>query len=215
MKVALIHAMISSIKPIESAFIEVAPDIERLHFMDTGLLPLIEEDGELTPRIIRRFSHLVNIAADTEIDAIQLSCSAFNNVTSILQPLYSAKMFRSDEAMLDKALEYNRIGLIATANETPSTLKSYLYSQNKDVHVQVTVNRKALEHLQEGRINEHDKMIEDMIREIEKEVDVIVLAQYSMAHVVRNIDTSVPVLTGPLLAAKRCYEYLLTISDSN
>ncbi|MFB5284066.1 hypothetical protein [Peribacillus sp. Hz7] len=114
MKIALISATKASLAPIERAFYEEAPDIELIHLLDTELLSMMEKEGALTSNIILRFSSLLNIAVSSEIDAIQLTCSAFNNITSILQPLYNVKLFRSDEAMLDQALAYERIGLIST-----------------------------------------------------------------------------------------------------
>ncbi|MEX6702142.1 hypothetical protein ABS315_21480 [Peribacillus frigoritolerans] len=77
MKIALIHATTTALKPIEIAFQTVAPNIELLHFMDTSLLSLMEKSGKLTPEIIRRFSALVNIAYDSDVSCIQLTCSAF------------------------------------------------------------------------------------------------------------------------------------------
>ena len=110
MKIALISATIASLQPIEKAFNEEAPNVKLVHLVDTELLSMIEEQGTLTPDIISRFSQLLNLAVSSKIDAIQLTCSAFNNVTSILQPQYPVKLFRSDEAMLDEALSYEQIG---------------------------------------------------------------------------------------------------------
>lgn len=207
MKVALVHAMIESVQPIEEAFNEVAPDAEIIHLLDTGLLNRLEEHGELTPAIIRRFTRLLDSAIDSDVDMIQLTCSAFNNLSSVLQPLYDAKIFRSDEAMLDRALAYNRIGLISTVQATPLALQGYLYEKSPNIHVESLVNKKALHLLKRGNTEEHDRLISEMILEIEKSVDVIVLSQYSMSHVASQIDATVPILTGPILTAKRCLDY--------
>lgn len=207
MKVALVHAMIESVQPIEEAFNKVAPNAEIVHLLDTGLLNRLEEHGELTPAIIRRFIRLLDSAIDSNVDMIQLTCSAFNNLSSVLQPLYDAKIFRSDEAMLDEALAYNRIGLISTVQATPLALQDYLYKKSPNIHVESLVNKKALLLLKRGNKEEHDRLISDLIREIENSVDVIVLSQYSMSHVASQIDTSVPILTGPILTAKRCLDY--------
>ena len=94
LKIALIHATTTALKPIEIAFQTVAPNIELLHFMDTSLLSLMEKSGKLAPpEIIRRFSALVNLACDSDVSCIQLTCSAFNDITAILQPLYSVNYF--------------------------------------------------------------------------------------------------------------------------
>lgn len=208
MKVALIHATTTALKPIERAFQKDAPEIELLHFMDTNLLSMIEARGTLTPEIIRRFALLVNLAADSNIDCIQLTCSAFNNITSILQPLYPMKLFRSDEAMLDEALTYKRIGLISTVKETPAALMSYLRQKNPDCIIESLVDPGIIHLLFQGKKDEHDLRVRNMIQKMDGKVDIIVLSQYSMEHVAGQIQTSVPILTAPQATVKRCISYL-------
>ena len=48
----------------------------------------------------------------------------------------------------------------------------------------------------------------EMINQMKSKVDVIVLSRYSMAHVKDQVTCSVPILTAPNAAAKRCYMYL-------
>ena len=208
MKIALISATIASLHPIEKAFYEEAPNIELVHVMDTELLSMIEETGTLTPDIIRRFSLLLNLAVSSKIDAIQLTCSAFNNVTRILQPLYPVKLFRSDEAMLDEALSYEQIGLVSTVRETPIALISYLKEKKPNVKVQSVVDPGVIHLLNQGNKKEHDERVVEMINQMDGKVDVIVLSQYSMAHVADQVTCSVPLLTAPNAAAKRCFTYL-------
>lgn len=40
-------------------------------------------------------------------------------------------------------------------------------------------------------------------------VDVIVLSQYSMAHVANQVTPSTPILVAPEATAKRCFQYIL------
>lgn len=214
MKIALIHATTTALNPIERAFREEAPDVDLFHFMDTNLLAMMEKSGSLTPEIIRRFSLLVNLAVQSDVDCIQLTCSAFNNVTTILQPLYPVKLFRSDEAMLDEALTYKRIGLISTVKETPIALLSYLREKNPDILVESLVDPGTIHLLSQGRKEEHDERIREMIYQIDGKVDVIVLSQYSMEHVAIQVNPSVPILTAPRTAAKRCLAYLQGLPSS-
>lgn len=207
-KVALIHATTTALKPIERAFQKADPEIELFHFMDTNLLSMLEKSGSITPEIIRRFSTLVNLAAETEANCIQLTCSAFNNITSILQPMHSVKLFRSDEAMLDEALAYERIGLISTVKETPLALKSYLREKKPDSIIESLVDPGIIHLLFKGRIDEHDERVRNMIYQMDGQVDVIVLSQYSMEHVTGQVQTSVPILTAPQATVNRCISYL-------
>ncbi|MFZ5944921.1 MAG: aspartate/glutamate racemase family protein [Bacillota bacterium] len=208
MKVGVIHATTTAVEPIEKAFREVFPQAKLLHFMDTGLLPMIQEAKGLSPEIINRFTLLVNLASQSKVDCIQLTCSAFNNVTEILQPLYSKKLFRSDEAMLDQVLAYNHIGLISTVEETPPALLSYLRQKNPHIKVESLVNTQAIDLLFKGKIAEHDQLVSEMMSQLEGTVEAIVLSQYSMAHMTEKLNCSIPVLTGPKASAERIRDYL-------
>ncbi|MCM3179273.1 aspartate/glutamate racemase family protein [Cytobacillus horneckiae] len=209
MKVALVHATTTALNPIEDAFRKIAPEIDLLHFMDTHLLSMLEESGSLTPEIARRFSKLISLAAESRPDCIQLTCSAFNPLTSILQPLCRVKMFRSDEAMLDKALQYERIGLISTVKETPDALIDYLQARQPNCSIESIVDPGIIHLLFQGKQKEHDERVRTMIAEMDGKVDVIVLSQYSLAHVANQVETSVPLLIAPEATAKRCFEYIL------
>lgn len=207
MKVGFIHATTTAVEPINQAFREIFPEAERFHFMDTGLLTMLEKEGRLTPEIMRRFAKLVNLAAETEVAIIQLTCSAFNDITSILQPLHREKLFRSDEAMLDEALKYDRIGLVSTVRETPIALSNYLRLKKPDVHIQSVVEPGLIKYLFAGKQELHDQKVRDMVYALEDKVDVIVLSQYSMEHVANQLDISLPVLTAPRASAKRCLSF--------
>lgn len=208
MKIGLIHANPASLKPTEKAIKEVGAEATFIHFLDSGLLPLLQKEKELTPTVVRRFIKLTNQAADYDVDCIQLTCSAFNDLTKILQPLYDATLFRSDEAMLDLALSFNKIGLLSTVNETPPVLQRYLEKRNPVIQIRTLVNTEAMESLQAGDQETHDLLVQQMIKEIELNVDVIVLSQYSMAHVAKQVDVKVPILTGPGESVKRCLNHV-------
>lgn len=213
MQAAVIHATTMAIKPIEKAFQDTFSGIKLLHLVDTGLVPMIKEQGKLTPAIIRRFARLLESAEESGVDCIQLTCSAFNNVTAILQPLCTAKLFRSDEGMLDQALEYERIGLISTMKETPPALISYLEEKRPGIQVKSLVNDQAFQLMLRGETAEHDRLVIDMISSM-VDVDVIVLAQYSLAHLEKAVAVQVPVLTGPKAAADRCVAYLKGLTQT-
>ncbi len=213
MRVGIIHATTMAVKPIEDAFRDIAPDVKQLHFMDTGLVPMIQAHGELTPAIIRRFLQLVSMAEASNVDCIQLTCSAFNNVTETLQPMCSAKLFRSDEAMLDEALNYERIGLVSTMPETPSALISYLNDKRTNVNVNSVVNSDAFKLVLAGKWSEHDALVKKEIEKLDGRVDVIVLSQYSLSHLVDLVDISTPILSGPEASVKRCLHYLQNKTD--
>lgn len=208
MKVALISATNNSIQPIETAFEQYAPEIEYLHLLDSDLLNLMERDGCLTNEMVDRFIDLCRLAMKSNADVIQLTCSAFNDVVNLLRPIFQVPILRSDQAMLDQALQFNRIGLVSTVKETPIALTNYLMEKNPDVKILSKVDAGAIHLLSKGQREEHDSRVLTMIEDIHDKVDVIVLSQYSMEHVARQIGYEIPILT----AAKETVLHLKSLS---
>ncbi|RST73140.1 hypothetical protein D4T97_014280 [Siminovitchia acidinfaciens] len=195
MKVALVSATKNSIQPIESAFDQYAQDIDYIHLLDSELLNLMERDGYLTNEMVDRFIDLCRLALKSNADVIQLTCSAFNDVVDLLRPIFQVPILRSDQAMLDKALHFYRIGLVSTVKETPIALTNYLKRKNPRVKIFSEVDDGAIHLLSKGKREEHDSRVLTMIEDIHDKVDVIVLSQYSMEHVARQIDIEIPILT--------------------
>ncbi|WP_144463362.1 aspartate/glutamate racemase family protein [Siminovitchia fortis] len=195
MKAALISATKNSIQPIEQAFEKYAPEIEYVHLLDSDLLNMMERDGLLTKEMIDRFIDLCRLAVKSKVDVIQLTCSAFNDAVDVLRPVFQVPIFRSDQAMLDKALKYKKVGLISTVKETPIALSNYLKRQSPDIEILSKVDDGAIHLLSKGKLAEHDSRVLTMINEINDQVDVIVLSQYSMEHIASQINLELPILT--------------------
>lgn len=194
MKIALLSATVNSLKPIENAFLKHAPEIEYIHLLDSDLLPMLEKSGSVTIEIINRFVDLVRLAEKSNVDLIQLTCSAFNDIVPSLQVISKATILRSDEAVLNKALKYDKIGLISTVKETPIALINYLQSKRKDIEIVSEVEDGAIHLLSANKKDEHDRKVINLIKRIENQVDVIVLSQYSIEHVQDLYSSSVPIL---------------------
>lgn len=208
MKVALISATKNSIEPIEKAFEIYAPDIEYIHILDSDLLIMLEKSGFLTDELVDRFRDLCMLAVKSKVDVIQLTCSAFNDAVDVLRPIFHVPILRSDQAMLDKALKYNKIGLVSTVKETPIALSNYLKRRKPNIEIFSKVDDRAFQLLSQGKLKEHDYRVLTMVEGIQEKVDVIVLSQYSMEHVANQIVSRLPILT----AAKETVLHLKSLS---
>lgn len=194
MKVALISATKNSIDPIEKAFNKYAPEIEYVHLLDSDLLNMMEEAGCLTQEMMDRFIDLCRLAVKSRADVIQLTCSAFNDVVDVLRPIFQIPILRSDQAMLDKALQYKKIGLVSTVKETPIALSNYIKKKNPEAEIISEVNDGIIHLLSHGK-REHDTKVLAMVDNIHTKVDVLVLSQYSMEHIAEQIVYDMPILT--------------------
>ena len=71
----------------------------------------------------------------------------------------------------------------------------YLREKKPDCIIDSLVEPGIIHLLFQGRKDEHDERVRNMIQEMDGHVDVIVLSQYSMDHIALQVQTSVPILT--------------------
>lgn len=204
LKIALISATKLSLQPIENAISEKDNAIKFFHLLDSSLITMLKEDGALTERIFQRFKTLCDISLENGANYIQLTCSAFNDITESLKPLYNVPIYRSDEGMVEKAIQYKKIGIVSTFAETPEVLKNYLLKRSPTAEVFIKVNTDLMKAFESGDKERHDLGVIEMIEALQEEVDVIVLAQYSIAHVKKMKAFYKPIITAPDASIELC-----------
>lgn len=178
--------------------------------LDTSLITMLNEDGYLSDRIINRFKAYVAISMENGADCIQLTCSAFNDVTSILEDNLSVPVFRSDEGMINEALRYKKVGIVSTFQKTPVVLSNFLKKKSPEIEIEIKVNTCLMEELEKGNKDLHDKGVLEMIRSF-KDVEVVILAQYSIAHIAEMEQFDVPIITAPKASLNHCIAKLMEV----
>jgi Asp/Glu/hydantoin racemase len=109
-----------------------------------------------------------------------------------------------------------RIGLLCTATSTvePSSalLHAHAAAQGRDVTIKTVLRPEAYQALMAGDRARHDEILLEAASGISNEVDVLVLAQASLAHLRDRLaaELKCPVLASPSLLmaeiARRCAE---------
>lgn len=202
-KIGLIHATLNAVQPMVDAFRRHEPSVTVLNFLDEGLLAAVNESGGVTPAILRRFVRLLSTAADSGVDGILLSCSVFSPSVPVISPLFAVPVVSVDAAMLETAVDMGRrIGVVATVGASGPTTAGQLAeiagARKQQIHVEVMVSAEAFCRLQAGDANGHDELVRQKVAELSPRVDVVVLAQISMARAAKKMqDIPVPVLTSP------------------
>lgn len=215
-RIVLIHAVPVSIPPIRHAFTEAWPEAEISNLLDDGLTGALSREGGLTPRIVQRICDLASYAARTGADGILFSCSAFTPAMDVAKRLVTIPVLKPDEAMIAAALETGRrIGVVATMPAAAPTqaeqLQAAATEQGKTIQVTTAVATGALAALNAGDAATHDQLIADAAERLAPDVDVICLAQFSMARAraVAQARVRVPVLTSPAAAVARLKAMLM------
>jgi Asp/Glu/hydantoin racemase len=199
--IGLVHATLAPVEAMAAAVRRSAPRATILHFMDEGLLPLVERDG-ITPAALDAIGHLVKRAEASGAHGVLLTCSVYSPAVPQLQTRVRVPVLSADEAMLRAALAQGRcIGVVATvATAGPITAKllgEYAAETGQEVLTEIAVTTEAFDALKAGDGGRHDALVRKQIERLLPRVDVLVLAQISMARAVDNANFTKPVLTSP------------------
>jgi Asp/Glu/hydantoin racemase len=213
-KLFLLHTVTSLVEVFKGLCDEVMPDVEVVNIIDESLLKDAMAIGRLTPSIYRRVGQIVLMAQDATADLVLLTCSSISPCVDVVSKLVDIPVLKVDEPMVDKAVNLgNKIGVIATVITTlkPTTdlVRSRALIKEKTVSVHSVLCEGALETLLAGNAVEHDKIVTKELMKLMKEVDVVVLAQASMARVAKTIDAkNVPILSSPRLSVERAKQVI-------
>lgn len=212
--VALVHTS-SSLAPVfENLCKEKNLDVNLVHIEDASLIRDMVAAGELTADMSQRVLDHVT-AAEGSADCIMVTCSSLGPAVDAAQSRMSKPLLRVDQPLADQAvLMGNRIGVVATLVTTlvPTTelIQRRAEKAGKKVEVISELCEGTFEALANGDFEKHDATIVAAIERLAKEVDVVVLAQASMARVIGKLNAEeigVPILSSPSLAV----DYLVSV----
>ena len=217
-RLALVHTVVSLVPTFNSLCRELIPDADIFNVVDESLLQDCIRKGELTAPTSRRLvGHLIS-AEEAGADLIMVTCSSMGPAVEAARPLLDVPALRVDEPMAERAIALGRrIGVAATLrttlDPTVSLIRSRARAAGRDAAVICKLCDGAFEAVIAGDTAQHDSIVGAGLRELIDQVDVVVLAQASMARVVDNLpeaDKRVPILSSPRLAV----EHLATLLRS-
>lgn len=191
------------------------PQVETFNIVDDSLVRAIGAKGSVTPDIARRVAGYIASAEAGGADFILVTCSSIGPAVEAAALNTSVPVLRVDQPMADKAVQTGRrIGVIATLsttlNPTSDLVRRRATLAGKTIELTAQLCEGAFEALMSGDGAKHDTLVAAALKKLAGNVDVIVLAQASMARVVEGLaeaDRRVPILASPPLAI----EYLATI----
>lgn len=211
----LIHTSATLIPVFQDLCKQYLPGVSTFNIVDDSLVKNIRERGKLTPAIAKRVADYVASAEDSGADYIMVTCSSIGEAVEAAAEKASVPVLRVDQPMVDMAVSMGRrIGVIATLQTTlePTSdlVKRRAALAGKEIELTSKLCEGAFEALMGGDPGKHDALVADALRELSKQVEVILLAQASMARVVDTLaeaDKVVPIVASPPTAVK----YLSTV----
>ena len=206
----LIHTSATLIPVFQQLCKAYLPGVTTFNIVDDSLVRNIRERGYVTPEISKRVADYVASAEDSGADYILVTCSSIGAAVEAAAQIAGVPVLRVDQPMADLAVQTGkRIGVIATLSTTlePTSdlVKRRAALAGKEIELTSQVCEGAFEALMSGDAAKHDQLVGDVLRELSKKVDVILLAQASMARVVDTLseaDKIVPIVASPPNAIK-------------
>lgn len=216
-KLGLIHTS-ATLVPIFQELIDkhlAGKDIKVFNIVDDSLIKNTIERNELTADTQRRVVDYVGSAEAAGADYILVTCSSIGPAVETSASLSKVPVLRVDQPMADRAVQMGKkIGVVATLSTTlePTSdlVRRRALAAGKDIELTARLCEGAFDALMSGKPEAHDQMVAEALKELSLNVDVILLAQASMARVVGQLseeDKKVPILASPEIAM----EYLAKI----
>lgn len=218
-RLAYIHTVAGLTATFKALSDELLPGIDLFHMVDESLLQNTIRANQLTPQTMRRLLRLVISAEEAGADVVMVTCSSVGPAVEASRPFVGIPVLRVDEPMAELAVQSGEtIGVAATL---PTTLKptadlisNVAARQGKSIRVLSKLCEGAFQAVVSGDTARHDQLVSAGLQELAPQVDVVVLAQASMARVIENLPAEtrqVPILSSLRLAVERLAQLIPTL----
>jgi Asp/Glu/hydantoin racemase len=204
-RIAFVHTEAGLVGMFAELAARELPEAEVFHILNESLLQDLLRSGA-TPAITRRIVEQAVLAADADADLVVFTCSSTSPAMAAARQLVDVPIIKIDDPMAhDAALIGGHIGILCTTNSTmaPSRalVDAHATTLGRTVQVEVKLVEGAFDALRAGRRNEHDDLVQQAALELADNVDILVLAQASLAHLREPLAgrLTIPVLASPPL----------------
>jgi Asp/Glu/hydantoin racemase len=188
--------------------------------VDESLIKNTIRAGRLLPITSRRLLSMIESAEQAGADAVLVTCSSIGPAVALGQQLFDVPVVRVDEAMAEQAVRIGkRLGVMATLRTTleptVALLRQKAAEAGRSIEIVESVCDSAFDAVLAGDTATHDRILSSALRHDMAGVDVVVLAQASMARVLNQMEKlPMPVLTSPELAVLQTAQVLASVRPS-
>jgi Asp/Glu/hydantoin racemase len=210
-RVCLLHTVTS----LPAVFADLLPSevgrVDAVNIVDETLLQDTIEYGML-PRTRRRVAAYAEYAEESGAAAVLVTCSSIGEAAEEARASVGIPVYRVDAPMAAEAVAAGgRIGVLATLAATLQPTRDLVRRESGDAgEILESLCPGAFEALRNGDTERHDAIVGAEVRRLAAEVDVLVLAQASMARVVGGLpadEVPAKVLTSPRSGIRRLRPY--------
>jgi Asp/Glu/hydantoin racemase len=214
-KLAVIHTTTATVEPLKALAAEALPGCTVVNFVDDSILPQLAANGGNLADVAGRVIQYARYAEDIGADAILEACSSIGEVVQLARQQLRIPIVRIDDAMAERAVARARqVGVAATLATTlaPTVrlIEAKAAEAGREVEVESLLVADAYRKLMAGDREGHDEALVAALTNLAPRVDVVVLAQASMARVLPRLPQALQdrCLTSPPLAMDRVRQVL-------
>ena len=220
-KLAIIHTTSATVDSMKALAAEMLPGSELVNFVDDSILPQLGQNGGDLTEVEERLVHYARFAEEVGANVILEACSSVGEVVAKMQSAVSIPIVRIDESMAEQAVQRGQhIGVAATLQTTlqPTTrlLQAKAHQAGRQVEITPVLIEGAYQKLMAGDREGHDNLLVEKLQELALTMDVVVLAQASMARVLPRLSAAAQekILVSPRLAMERVQDVIASLSVS-
>jgi aspartate/glutamate racemase len=209
-RIAFLHTGAVVIPPVIELARAAMPDAEFVNYLDDRIVADLG-DPVRAESVPKRVADLVRAARAAGADAVMLTCSSISQLAAPVSAQVGIPVLRIDEAMADAAVALgSRIAVLATLPTTCAPTVALLRERaaltggTPDIEAEVIEG--AFAAVSAGDRATHDRLVAAAVERVAAHVDVVVLAQASMASAAQAADVVIPVLTSIALGVERLRE---------
>jgi Asp/Glu/hydantoin racemase len=210
-RLGMIHTSATLVPMFEQLCKEKLANVPFFNLIDDSLIKDVIAHDCLRPTTARRLVQHVAAAEDAGADVILVTCSSIGRAVETAAKLSGVPVLRVDRPMAKEAVAMGRrVGVIATLRTTleptAELVERCAAESGREIELTARLCDGAFEALMQGNAARHDELVLAALEQLSSQVDVIALAQASMARVVATIPAHkkrVPILASPPLAIER------------
>jgi aspartate/glutamate racemase len=203
-KLTFIHT-VETLKPVFATLAaERLPGWQIASVVDESLLSSVIANGHVAEEVSDRLTRHVHKAEEAGSSAIVVTCSTLGEVVDALAAKTATPLFRIDRGMAEQAVnQASTIGILATLPTTLDPTTRLLEGTAKRLGRQCKfvsrLAKEAFARLKSGDRQGHDLLVQEAYASLASEVELVVLAQASMARALQAGQQHRPYLTSPEL----------------
>lgn len=192
--VGLIHSTRLIINAVHQAVVQASPKLEIINALDEGLLKCLQKKE--SQRITRRLTVMAENLEENGADLIILTCSSLSPYVNEIRKNLKTPLIKIDEPMMEWAVRnHQKIGVVmtnpTTCEPTTGLLQEVAGRLDKEVKVEYKLCEQAFSRLNQGDVPGHDAMVIEAVETLLRDVEVVLLAQISIARVIQQINPEV------------------------